>query len=291
MSERLPSSLGLVPKYYAPSSWWEHVPIAHWIVEQLKPKKIVELGSHYGVSLFSFCEAAEIYSPETFVYGVDTWEGDKQAGYYKESVYEQVTNHQELYHKKRCRLIRSTFDEASNYFENKSIDLLHIDGLHTYDAVKHDYDVWVKKVMKNGTILFHDCNVRERDFGVWKLWNELKENHSISTLELPNGHGLGIATLTSDKPGWHNQIKYFLDTLKAKGHLLSEMDRMNGKITYIQNENKEKQKELQSLKIHIKNLEKIISEQQDYIKTSTSFRAKKTLKNILDVLTMQKNSK
>ena len=155
MNGVVPSSLGLIPKYYAPSSWWEHVPVAHWIVEQLKPKRIVELGSHYGVSLFSFCEAAEAYSPETFVYGVDTWEGDEQAGYYKESVYEQVANHQESNHRKRCRLIRSTFDEASEYFEDKSIDLLHIDGLHTYDAVKHDYDIWVKKVKDGGTILFH----------------------------------------------------------------------------------------------------------------------------------------
>ena len=51
----LPKSLELIPKYYAQSSWWEHVPIAHWIVEKLKPASIVELGTHYGVSFFSFC--------------------------------------------------------------------------------------------------------------------------------------------------------------------------------------------------------------------------------------------
>ena len=55
-------SLGLNPSYRAPSSWWEHVPIAHWLVEQLQPGLIVELGSHYGVSFFSFCEAAAAFS-------------------------------------------------------------------------------------------------------------------------------------------------------------------------------------------------------------------------------------
>ena len=83
----LAKSIELLPRYDAPSSWWEHVPIAHWIVEELKPRTIVELGTHYGVSFFSFCEAAEIFSPITFVYAVDTWEGDKQAGYYSNEVY------------------------------------------------------------------------------------------------------------------------------------------------------------------------------------------------------------
>ena len=71
-------SLTLIPFYRAPSSWWEHVPIAHWLVENLEPEKIVELGSHYGVSFFSFCEAAKHYSEKSFIYAIDTWEGDKQ---------------------------------------------------------------------------------------------------------------------------------------------------------------------------------------------------------------------
>ena len=288
MNGIVPSSLGLVPKYYAPSSWWEHVPVAHWIVEQLRPKRIVELGSHYGVSLFSFCEAAEAYSPETFVYGVDTWEGDEQAGYYKESVYEQVANNQELNHRKRCRLIRSTFDEASKYFEDKSIDLLHIDGLHTYEAVKHDYSVWVKKVKDGGTILFHDCNVRERSFGVWKLWNELKIDRSIWTLELQNGHGLGIATLSHEKPEWHGQISCLFDILKTKGHLLSQMDRINSRYLCMQDANRTKAEELKSLKIHIESLEEVISRQKQYIKTRFSYRVKKQFKKIIKALVFQR---
>ena len=74
MMEKI-KSLELMPKYFAPSAWWEHVPIAHWLVDNIKPEKIVELGSHYGVSFFSFCEAAEKYSPSTYIYAVDTWEG------------------------------------------------------------------------------------------------------------------------------------------------------------------------------------------------------------------------
>ena len=44
-------NLGVIPKYTAPSSWWQHVPIAHSLVELIKPEIIVELGSHYGLFL------------------------------------------------------------------------------------------------------------------------------------------------------------------------------------------------------------------------------------------------
>ena len=47
------------PGYLAQSSWLEHVPFAFWLVETHRPQVLVELGSHYGVSYFSFCQAIE----------------------------------------------------------------------------------------------------------------------------------------------------------------------------------------------------------------------------------------
>ena len=87
-------------------------------------------------------------------------------------------------------MIRSTFDDASNYFSDKTIDIIHIDGLHTYDAV-NDYLVWNKKLKNGGTILFHDWNVRTGDFGVWKLWDEIKNDNQYHYIEIPSGYGLG----------------------------------------------------------------------------------------------------
>ena len=38
--------------------------------------------------------------------------------------------------------------------------------------------------------MFHDTNVYEHDFGVWRLWNEMKRKHPH--FHLPHCHGLGV---------------------------------------------------------------------------------------------------
>ena len=41
-------SLAIIPRYIEQSGWWQHVPIAHWIIAEIKPAIAVELGTHYG---------------------------------------------------------------------------------------------------------------------------------------------------------------------------------------------------------------------------------------------------
>ena len=242
------NSLSMLPKYQAPSSWWEHVPIAHWLVEHLQPKIIIELGTHYGVSFFSFCEAASLLSPESFIYAVDTWEGDKHAGNYDETVYKKVVNHQQAHHKQRSRIVRSTFDDAATHFADGTIDLLHIDGLHTYAAVSHDYNTWAPKLKDNGSILFHDWNVRESDFGVWQLWGEVKKDERFQCIEIPNGHGLAIATLCASRPSWHHDLLAALPNLTCKGALLDQLSTLGDR-------NERLKSQLAESMQHSKNLE------------------------------------
>jgi hypothetical protein len=216
-------SLALLPRYLAHSAWWQHVPTAHWLIGRLKPATVVELGSHYGVSLFSFCEAAEALNTGTFCFGIDSWQGDEHSGAYGEEVYAKVCKEQTLHHLSRCRLIRSTFDEAAAYFGKESIDLLHIDGLHTYEAVRHDYETWAPMLRPGGVILFHDINVRENGFGVWQLWQELQSSSDYRSLTLRHGHGLGILAHHGAPQDWLTDLENAMPALTAKGSLLAQL--------------------------------------------------------------------
>jgi len=177
-----------------PNAWVGHLPFAAWLIKTIQPGIFVELGTHTGNSYFSFCQAIEEAKLATKCYSVDTWQGEEHAGYYDESVYQQVNTHNQQNYAHFSSLLRMTFDEAASLFENKSVQLLHIDGLHTYEAVRHDFETWLPKLAPGAIVLFHDTNVRERGFGVWKLWEELQERYP-NNLEFIHSHGLGVLQL------------------------------------------------------------------------------------------------
>lgn len=181
-----------------PYSWIGHIPFAFFLVKHQKPRVIVELGTHSGNSYFSFCQVVESLKLETKCYAIDTWKGDVHAGFYDESIFEEVSKYNEFNYSHFSTLIRKTFDEAINLFQNESIDLLHIDGLHTYKAVKHDFTNWLPKVKNDGVILLHDTEVYLLDFGVWKFWQEIKDEYP--SFNFRHSNGLGVVSKGSRFP-------------------------------------------------------------------------------------------
>jgi hypothetical protein len=181
-----------------PANWAGHVPFAAWLVAHQRPSTLVELGTHNGFSYSAFCQAVQQEQLATRCYAIDTWEGDDHSGYYGEHIYQDIKAWHDARFAAFSQLRRTTFDQAVTEFTDSSIDLLHIDGLHTYEAVKHDFDTWLPKLSSRAIVLFHDTDVRQGDFGVWRFWEEITAHYPH--LQFTHCNGLGVLLVGAEQP-------------------------------------------------------------------------------------------
>jgi O-antigen biosynthesis protein len=228
----------------------EHIPFAMLLVDLLRPNLFVELGTHYGDSYCAFCQAVQELDLSTRCCAIDNWEGDSHAGFYGPGVLADLRAHHDSHYGNFSRLVKSTFDDGLKQFSDGSIDLLHIDGYYTHEVVRRDFESWLPKTSSRGVILFHDVNVREADFGVRELWDEVKERYPY--FEFIHGHGLGVLAVGPEQPEAFQTLlqatreevltirNFFFQlglrlTLKAEeAQLAAERDRLNQEIKQLQ---------------------------------------------------------
>jgi len=207
-----------------PPGWVGHIPFAFGIMKILCPKIFVELGTHTGNSYFAFCQSVHDNRLPTRCSAVDTWGGDEHAGYYSDEIYRDVSNYNERQYSGFSRLLRMPFDEALGEFSDRSVDLLHIDGLHTYEAVRHVFESWLPKMSDSGVVLFHDITVRRADFGVWKFWEEVSARYPHLSFE--HSHGLGVLVVGKNVPSAFSQVLREFGSIEGQDHSKAYFERL-----------------------------------------------------------------
>jgi cephalosporin hydroxylase len=93
----------------------------------------------------------------------------------------------------------NTLNDVKSILNGDNVDLLFIDGDHTYEGVKQDYLMYKSLVNSGGYIVFHDINDtphhRNRNVYVGKLWNELRGEKIEFNI---NKHWAGIGVIKKD---------------------------------------------------------------------------------------------
>jgi hypothetical protein len=214
------------------SAWREHSPIAPIIIKLLRPRTFVELGTHAGDSYVAFCHAVKMLGTGTQCTAIDTWQGDSHTGQYGPEFLNNLRAFHDPNYGSFSRLLPSTFDAAAPAFAEGSIDLLHIDGMHTYEAVRHDYLNWLPKLSPRGVVLFHDTAERVADFGVWRLWEELASTRPSANV--PHGHGLGILAVGPEQP---SAFLDFLLELNMRPGLAKILEALGTRVNLLLNAN------------------------------------------------------
>lgn len=203
-----PSLQRFEPRRIVFSTWMDHIAFAYDLVAALEPKMIVELGVYNGLSFFTFCQSMIEHDIDGVAYAVDCWEGDEHTDAYDDSIFLDVQDHAREHYRGITYLLRMFFHEALQHFNDESVELLHIDGLHTYEAVSEDFRTWYPKVKPGGIVLFHDVMARIKDFGAWRFFEELEAEHP-ETFRFNHGFGLGVLR----KPGGERRPNELLDML------------------------------------------------------------------------------
>lgn len=184
-----------------PSAWLGHREFARELVMWKKPATIVELGTHWGHSFFSMVQGVKDAGLNTRCIAIDHWRGDQFTGAYDpDTVYETVKKVAgEVYPDQDIELWRMTFDEGAKKMGQRKADILHIDGAHDYESVRHDWDTWRTKLKKGAIVLMHDIEVG--NFGVRRVWAEIRaENPEWFFEEREGSYGLGVIHTSGQEP-------------------------------------------------------------------------------------------
>ncbi len=166
------------------------------LIKQKKPKNILEIGTANGGNLFLFAQVAEKGGK---ILSIDLPHGAFGGGYsrMKQVVYKNfVSSSKEIYLIRDNSHSDQSLQQVKDILGQGVLDVLFIDGDHTYEGVKADFDMYGPLVRKGGIIGFHDIALSPTsDYGVEKFWNEIKSRHHSQEIIADTkqiGYGIGV---------------------------------------------------------------------------------------------------
>jgi cephalosporin hydroxylase len=162
----------------------------------------MEIGTNQGGTLLVLCRMAD---PQATVVSVDLphSRGGKFGGGYTSfqvPIFKMfATGRQKLHLLRADSHSDETLKSVSSLVADKQLDFLFIDGDHTYDGVKADFEMYSPFVRKGGIVAFHDIAIHPQETGcaVHLFWNEVKKQYQHSEIVSNKDQGwAGIGILT-----------------------------------------------------------------------------------------------
>jgi len=138
----------------------EQISILKELLNQIKPRYAIEIGSWMGNTTWPIAEECERNGG--FVVCVDTWEGN--VGTHLEpiaSTYDVFKMFRDNVKAKKPRNIIPIMTDSLNvhFFKHGFFDFAFLDGDHRYSHVKSDIEICWKALRKGGLICGHDMDV------------------------------------------------------------------------------------------------------------------------------------
>jgi Predicted O-methyltransferase len=153
-----------------------------WLVQQRRPATVVEFGSAFGVSGMYFASGlvaagqGHLYSFEINREWADIAERNIR------SICDCVT------------LTRGTFEDHVDAVVPGPIDLAFVDGIHTYEFVKAQFDTLRPRLSAGGLIAFDDIDFKRPGSRMREAWEEIAADPRVAGAVEVNGR-VGLVEL------------------------------------------------------------------------------------------------
>lgn len=177
---------------------WSELSSLIELVRALHPAGVLEVGVSSGGTLALWSELAD---PHARLVGIDI-EIQPQT---EERIRAAMTTTQHLYLINEDSHAEAAKQQLLTTINGECLDFLFIDGDHSYEGVKQDWETYSPFVRSGGLAALHDIvpdysyqlGIRtENDAGgVHKLWGELKPHHRHYEFvedQKQNGYGIGV---------------------------------------------------------------------------------------------------
>ena len=190
--------------YFRKSSFKKDIESANILLDQIenyKPKNFLEVGVFQGVTSRNVCEKLNIINSGNFTFhGIDIFEESNSSIDNKEMTVKHNKLSNPFKHllfniilKKDLFSIESIYKFLSKFKDNvylykgfsdtelpkvdlESIDMIFLDGGHSYDTVSSDLSLILKKIKKGKVIICDDYD--QKTYGVKKAVDEFKDQVS-----------------------------------------------------------------------------------------------------------------
>lgn len=165
--------------------------------EKHKPAVAMEIGTANGGTLFMHSKLAV---KNAFIISLDLPGGRFGGGYpeWKEPIYKSFAKPGDTIELLRADSHQqSSLDKVKQLLNGRKLDYLFIDGDHTYEGVKKDFEMYSPLVKEKGIVVFHDI----AHHTVWtcdvdKFWNEIKTKYRFEEyLKTPPQGQFGVGAL------------------------------------------------------------------------------------------------
>lgn len=171
--------------------------LAAFLLTREMPKTVVEIGTAQGGTLWFWCRLA---APDALIVSVDLPAGPYGGGYTVSAV-PRLVGHAEC--RQDVQLLAGSshspkmLEAVKGKIGDRGVDLLFIDGDHSYEGVKLDWEMYSPLVNPGGIVVFHDIVKHKKieECHVDRFWRELKAKHDHEEFCAPDRGWAGIGVI------------------------------------------------------------------------------------------------